>query len=105
VKEAQDWNDSMLRQQPQIDSKSENDLLSRRIARIRLDTAKLNPDQCGIFHDIQKSCPSCENPGRCASDLAAASPDRGWEDWDEYCPNAAKLRILAALTMFPSAAQ
>jgi hypothetical protein len=42
-----------------------------------------------------------ENPERGAADLAAGSPDRGWEDWDEYSPKAARLRILAALTMFP----
>ena len=77
------------------------DLLSRRMVRIRLDPAKLTPQHLDVLNRIQKSCPACEKPERCAADLAAA-PDKGWEDWDEYCPNAARLRILAALTMFPS---
>jgi hypothetical protein len=78
------------------------DLLSRRMAHIRLDPTRLNADQLDILGDIRTHCPGCENPARCAADLATASPDRGWDDWDEYCPNAARLRILAALTMFSS---
>ena len=75
-------------------------LLARRMARIGLEPARLTPAQRDILDEIGRRCPTCEQPERCAAGLATA-PDRGWEDWDEYCPNAARLRILAALTMFP----
>lgn len=77
------------------------DLLSRRMARIQLDPARLKPGHLDILDDIRNSCPACQDPSRCATDLAT-SPEYGLENWDEYCPNAAKLRVLAALTMFPS---
>jgi hypothetical protein len=75
------------------------DLLSRRMVHIGLDPYRLTPDQLDILGDIRARCPTCADPSRCAADLATA-PGREWEDWDEYCPNAARLRILAALTMF-----
>ena len=76
------------------------DLLFRRMVHIGLDPSRLKPDQLDIFGEIRERCPTCEDPARCAADLAMAAPELGWEDWDEYCPNAARLRILAALTMF-----
>ena len=82
------------------DTSPETDLLLCRMARISLDPAKLTPQHLNVLSEIRKNCPNCEKPERCAAGLAAA-PDKGWEDWDEYCPNAEKLRILAALTMFP----
>lgn len=92
-------------QQVHAVANTESGLLSCRVARIRLDIAKLKPDHRKLFYEIRMGCPSCENPERCAADLAALPPDSGLEDWDEYCPNAAKLRILAALTMFSSDVQ
>jgi hypothetical protein len=77
------------------------DLLSRRMAHIGLDPARLNSDQLDILAEIRTRCPGCEDPARCGAELATASPNPGWEDWDEYCPIAARLRVLAALTMFP----
>jgi hypothetical protein len=76
------------------------DPLSRRMDRIGLDPYKLKPDQIEILGEIRARCPTCDDPARCAGDLAAAVPECGWEDWDDYCPNSARLRILAALTMF-----
>jgi hypothetical protein len=76
------------------------DLFSCRIERIKLDPTRLKPDRLQIFNDIRGRCPACKDPNRCAADLAAPPADQGFEDWDEYCPNAARLRILAALTMF-----
>ena len=82
------------------DTSPKADLLSCRMARISLDPLKLAPEHLDVLGEIQKNCPNCGMPERCAAGLAA-EPDKGWEDWDEYCPNAAKLRVLAALTMFP----
>ena len=77
------------------------DVFFRRLVHIGLDPTGLTPDQLEILDEIRGRCPTCEDPVRCATDLAAAAPQPGWEDWDEYCPNAARLRVLAALTMFP----
>ena len=77
------------------------DLLFRRMVHIGLDPTRLKPDQLDMLGEIRERCPTCEDPARCAADLAAAAPEAGLENWDEYCPNAARLRILAALTMFP----
>jgi len=76
------------------------DLLFRRMVRIGLDPARLKPDQLDKLVEIRARCPTCDDPARCAVDLAAPVPACGFEDWDDYCPNGARLRILAALTMF-----
>ena len=75
-------------------------LFSARISRIGLDPARLNPAQLEKFNDIQRRCPACGHPARCAAGLAFVVPKEDLEDWDDYCPGAARLRILAALTMF-----
>lgn len=77
------------------------DVFSARISRIGLDPARLKPAQLEKFHEIQRSCPACGDPARCAAGLAFAVPKEDLEEWDDYCPNAARLRIFAALTMFP----
>src|SRR5262249_19186114 len=76
------------------------DLFSPRGDRIGVKPERLNPDQLATFRAIQQTCPACQDPLRCLADLVLAAPKEELEDWDEYCPNAAKLRILAALTMY-----
>lgn len=75
-------------------------LFAARVERIGLNPARLTADQREKFAAIQKSCPACRDPLRCAAGLVFTAPKEELEDWDEYCPNAAKLRILAALTMY-----
>ena len=70
-----------------------------RVARAGLTAGRLSPQHTKLLTEIRSSCPACQDPSRCALDLAM--PPTEWEDWDEYCPNAARLRVLAALTMFP----
>lgn len=89
-----------MSQQVHAETDSRNDLFSCRVARIGLDAAKLTPEHRAIFNDIRARCPNCKTPHRCVADLAFVPPKSGLEGWDEYCPNAARLRILAALTMF-----
>jgi hypothetical protein len=76
------------------------DLFSRRLTEIGMHPERLEPQQRAILEEIRAQCPNCESPGRCAADLAATEPKRILQEWDEYCPNAARLRILAALSMF-----
>lgn len=77
-----------------------DDVFTRRVTRIGLDAERLKPDHAALFADIASSCPGCEDPARCAAELAAPKPGSNLEDWDDYCPNAPRLRVLAALTMF-----
>jgi hypothetical protein len=74
--------------------------LEGRIRRIGLAPENLTPERREILDRIRVSCPACKDPRLCRTELAAA-PARGWEDWDEYCPNADKLRVLAALSHYP----
>jgi hypothetical protein len=76
------------------------DLFSRRLTHIGLHPERLKPQHQAILEELRASCPSCASPTRCVADLAATEPTRILEEWDEYCPNAARLRILAALSMF-----
>jgi len=79
---------------------------AERVERIGLRPDRLTPDQLEKFNAIGRSCPVCRDPLRCAAGLVFVAPKEELEDWDEYCPNAAKLRILAALTMYePEPAQ
>src|SRR5436190_21235097 len=73
-------------------------VFSARVSRVGLDATRLSPAHTELFADIRRSCPACEDPGRCAAELAR--PPGQWEEWDDYCPNAPRLRVLAALTMF-----
>lgn len=76
------------------------DLFSRRVTHIGLQADRLTPGHSEILEELRRSCPACASPARCAADLALAMPEGSLEDWDDYCPNAPRLRILAALTMF-----
>jgi hypothetical protein len=75
-------------------------LLPARMERLRLDPARLTTEQVAILRDIQRVCAMCPSVGECAVGLREPYTDQCLEDWDEYCPNAERLRVLAALTMF-----
>ena len=79
---------------------ADRDLFSRRLTHIGLRPGRLKLEHQAILEELRARCPNLESPTRCAADLAATPPNRILENWDEYCPNAARLRILAALTMF-----
>ena len=74
--------------------------LTGRMQRIGLKPERLDPHETRILDEIRANCPSCADPGRCEAELRLPRA-RGWEDWDEYCPNAARLRVLAAFSLYP----
>ncbi|HMK80692.1 MAG TPA: hypothetical protein VK438_13635 [Xanthobacteraceae bacterium] len=84
----------------EADTPCSAELFDARVARIGLRPDRLKPEQLEKFRAIQRNCPACRDPARCAAGLVFTAPKEELEDWDDYCPNAAKLRILAALTMF-----
>ena len=71
-----------------------------RISRIGLKPDQLTTAYAAMLDQIVDSCPACDSPEHCEAELKDTAPTRGWDDWDEYCPNAARLRVLAALSMF-----
>lgn len=80
-----------------------DEVFMRRVDRIGLDETRLKPEHTAVLADIRASCPGCDDPARCAAELAVPKPSSNLEDWDDYCPNAPRLRVLAALTMFEDA--
>ncbi len=74
--------------------------LTGRMQRIGLMPERLDQHETQILNEIRANCPSCADPSRCEAELKLPRA-RGWEDWDEYCPNAARLRVLAAFSLYP----
>ncbi len=71
-----------------------------RLARIGLKPERLDLHEKRILNEIRANCWSCADPVRCEAELKLPKAS-GWEDWDEYCPNAARLRVLAAFSLYP----
>lgn len=78
----------------------ERNELTGRMARIGLKPERLDQQERRILNEIRANCPSCADPGRCEAEFNLPQA-RSWEDWDEYCPNAARLRVLTAFSLYP----
>jgi len=70
------------------------DLLVRRMVVLNLDRNEVAATAPSTFQDLQRVCTMCESHKQCARDLARDPADGEWED---YCPNAAMLKLLDAL--------
>jgi hypothetical protein len=70
------------------------DLLARRMAELNLDKNEVAAAVPRTLQDLQRVCTMCASHRRCARDLERDPADRAWED---YCPNAAVLKMLNAL--------
>jgi hypothetical protein len=70
------------------------DLLVRRMVVLNLDRNEVAATVPSTFQDLQRLCTLCESHRQCARDLARDPAGGAWED---YCPNAAMLRLLDAL--------
>jgi hypothetical protein len=67
----------------------------------RMEALALNPDEVThieplTVRELQHRCVKCEKRGQCALDLADEIADPGWQNWRDYCPNAATLTMLSA---------
>jgi hypothetical protein len=70
-------------------------LLERRMA-----VLSLNPDEVAhleplMVRELRHHCVQCERREQCALDLADKFADPEWQDWRDYCPNAATLTMLS----------
>jgi hypothetical protein len=70
------------------------DLLQRRMAALNLDQNEVFQTEPGTLHDLQRICSMCESHKRCGQEIAQSSTDTAWED---YCPNAATLKVLSTM--------
>jgi hypothetical protein len=69
------------------------DLLAHRMAALNIDMRQITVLP-RTFQDLQRICTMCESHRHCARDLGRNPADQAWED---YCPNAAMLKMLTAL--------
>lgn len=72
-------------------------LLRRRLAALHLDQDELARSEPALLRDLQRLCTICESRGRCARDFAQHATDPDRQDWRDYCPNAATLKMLSRL--------
>jgi len=70
------------------------DLLARRMAELNLDKNEVAAGVPRTLQDLQRVCTMCESHRQCARDLARDPADQAWEN---YCPNAAVLKMLNGL--------
>ena len=70
------------------------DLLARRMAELNLDKNEVAAVVPRTLQDLQRVCTMCESHRQCARDLGRDPADQAWEN---YCPNAAVLKMLNGL--------
>lgn len=66
---------------------------------LRMEGLGLDPDvvaraEPSTFHDLQRICSLCENHKRCDQEFTDRSAGIAWQD---YCPNAPTLKVLATM--------
>jgi hypothetical protein len=68
----------------------------------RMETLSLRLDEVAhmeplVALELRHRCVKCEQPERCALDLADELVNPGGRPWRDYCPNAATLTMLGSL--------
>jgi hypothetical protein len=69
-------------------------LLLRRMIVLGLDRDDVSRTEPQIFCDLQADCVVCNSRQQCTFDLVCNSESENWQD---YCPNYAKLKMLSVL--------
>jgi len=72
-------------------------LLTRRMLGLGLTPEDIWQDEAAMFAEFRARCGRCEAQGQCALALLHGAADPAWQEWRNYCPNSAKLRMLSAL--------
>jgi hypothetical protein len=72
-------------------------LLIERMLVLRVDPGEAQRTEPAMFGEFQTLCRMCESQEECAWSLVHDAADPAWQDWRNYCPNSAKLRMLSAL--------
>ena len=74
-------------------------LLLERMQILRLDAAQFAKAEPDVFHELQKNCSMCKARDACICDLLQDRVDPTRQDWYEYCPNVATLRMFSVLEL------
>ena len=74
----------------------ERELLAQRMAGVHLEPRAVAQSDPAASRDLQRVCAMCGFKYRCARDLAVEALDPSWQQWRDYCPNAATLSALGA---------
>ena len=69
------------------------ELLSRRLAVLKLDENELTRSQPEVLRDLRRVCTLCASKGRCEHDFAYRPSDPTWQ---AYCPNSQTIAALKA---------
>jgi hypothetical protein len=69
------------------------ELLPRRMAALNLEPNTFARAEPAAFRELVRFCAACESDELCEWDLRQNPDDPAWQD---YCPNAERLRALAA---------
>src|SRR5262245_40382217 len=72
-------------------------LLIERMLVLHLDPGEVRRTEGAMFEEFQTLCRRCPSKDECAWSLVHDTADPAWQDWRNYCPNSAKLRMLSAL--------
>lgn len=70
------------------------DKMLQRMKALHLDPDAVADAEPPTFQDLQRACSLCDEHKRCAEDFAKKSEAR---DWEQYCPNAATLKMLTTM--------
>jgi len=80
-----------------VDGRDPTPLLTRRMRALNLDPADVVRSEPAMFYEFRGLCRGCEAREACAWTLEHGGEDPAWQEWRNYCPNSAKLRMLSAL--------
>jgi hypothetical protein len=67
--------------------------LVHRMIGLRLDADEMAEDEPQMFCELRSACMMCENHEACEYGLADEVADLAWQNWRNYCPNAAILTM------------
>ena len=72
-------------------------LLARRMELLQLAPGEVAGTDPVLFRELQATCLLCDRPEACIRALRDGTLDPAWQDWRNYCPNSARLTMLATL--------
>ena len=72
-------------------------LLERRMETLSLKLDEVAHIEPLVARELRHRCVKCEQPEKCALDLADELVHPGGQSWRDYCPNAATLTMLGSL--------
>lgn len=72
-------------------------LLERRMEALSLKLDEVAHMDPLMARELRHRCMKCEQPEKCALDLADELIHPGGQSWRDYCPNAATLAMLSSL--------